>query len=117
MTRREIVVDPSFTVRLRQLRLARGLSYRDFGTISRSYVHELETGRKRPTPEIAAALDKALDAGVQLAALVRLRASGAPVEAIDSDVDEIDAVELARRVSASDVGAETIKRLERAADD
>jgi transcriptional regulator with XRE-family HTH domain len=61
MARRVIVADPSFGVRLRELRLRRGMSYRDFGTTSRSYVWELETGRKRPTPEIAAALDTATE--------------------------------------------------------
>jgi transcriptional regulator with XRE-family HTH domain len=38
------------------------------------------------------------------------------VRAVSPD-DEIEALELARRVSASDVGAETIQRLERAVDD
>lgn len=116
MTRREIVVDPSFGARLRELRSARRMSYRDFGTISRSYVHELETGRKRPTPEIAAALDQALGADGQLAALVRLAEPHTHIEA-GADSDEIEALELARRVSASDVGVETMGRLEWAVDD
>lgn len=115
MTRREIVVDPSFGARLRELRIARRMSYRDFGTISRSYVHELETGRKRPTPEITAALDRALDAGGRLSALVRL---AEPRQHVDlAGDDEIEALELARRVAVSDVGAETMDRLERAVDD
>ena len=115
MARREIVVDPSFGPLLRELRTTRGMAYRDFGTISRSYVHELETGRKRPTPEIAAALDRALDAGGRLAALVHL---GDPHRALDvAGDDEIEAIELARRVSASDVGSETLDRMEWAVDE
>ena len=112
MSRRDISVDPSFPTRLRELRTARDMSFRDFGTISRSYVHDLETGRKRPTPEIAAALDRALDAGGQLAALVQVAVRPQFTEtAVD---DEIEALELARRLAASDVGAETMARLESA---
>jgi hypothetical protein len=91
------------------------MTLRDFGTISRSYVHDLESGRKRPTPEIAAALDRALDAGGQLTALVRLTDHQRPAESAEND--EIEAIELARRVTASDVGAETLRRLESAVDD
>jgi transcriptional regulator with XRE-family HTH domain len=115
MTRREIAVDPTFATRLRELRVARGMSYRDFGTVSRSYVHELESGQKRPTPEIATALDRALDARGQLAALVRVITNDEPEP--PSDDDELAAIDLARRVAASDVGAETLDRLDRIVDD
>jgi transcriptional regulator with XRE-family HTH domain len=116
MARRIIVADPSFGVRLRELRLRQGIAYRDFGTISRSYVWELETGRKRPTPETAAALDKALNAGGTLAALVNVEAAKPPAR-VDATDDELEALELARRAAASDVGEETITRLERIVDD
>jgi transcriptional regulator with XRE-family HTH domain len=126
MPRRVIVADPNFGRRLAELRKQRGLSYRDFVAISPSYVHELETGRKRATPEIAAALDDELGAGGELAALVRVESAVPPrlaptpkpraAERADPD-DEEDALELARRVAASDVGEETIARLEWAVDD
>jgi len=118
--RRTIVVDPLFSARLRALRLERGLSLRGFPGISRSYVSELETGRKRPTPEIAAALDRVLEAGGQLAALVSIKPAGEhrPVGTPDGGLDdEREALELARRVAASDVGEETVLRLERAVDE
>ncbi len=115
MARRVITADPSFGDRLRELRTQRGMSMRDFGTISRTYVSELETGRKRPTPEIAAALDKALNAQGTLAALVHT--GTAPPEPPDGEDDELEALELARRAAASDVGEATISRLEQVADD
>jgi GntR family transcriptional regulator len=67
------VVDSHFPGLLRNLRHDRGLSLRDLARIvhySHSYVWDLETGRKQPTPEIAAALDTALAAGGALTDLV-----------------------------------------------
>jgi transcriptional regulator with XRE-family HTH domain len=116
MSRRHIIVDPAFAARLRELRTACGMSYRDFGVVSRSHVHDLETGRKQPSPEIAAALDRALGADGHLAQLVRIAPKDElPLPTFDDD--EIEALELARRVAASDVGAETVTRLEWAVDD
>ncbi len=128
MPRRRIVVDPSFGPCLKQLRQQRGMSYRSFSVVSATYVYELETGRKRPTPEIAAALDGELDAGGALVALVAVEQSqtGRPAPERSGDLrslprrnvdDEEDAFELARRVAASDIGEETIGRLEAAVDD
>jgi transcriptional regulator with XRE-family HTH domain len=117
MARRVITVDPSFGIRLRELRIQRGMSQRDFGTVSRTYVSELETARKRPTPEIAAALDKALNAGGTLIALVTTDAEAPAPAAAPREDDEIQALELARRAAASDVGEETISLLEQAVDD
>ncbi len=116
MPRRDFTVDPTFGARLRELRALRGMSYRDFGTVSRSHVHDLEIGRKQPSPEVAAALDRALGADGQLTQLVRPVVDGAAAPEIAGDTDELDAFELARRVAASDVGAETISRLEWAVD-
>ena len=126
MPRRRIVVDPNFAQRLRELRKRRGMSYRSFQVVSATYVYELETGRKRPTPEIAAALDKELDARGGLAALVfvdQTPCRSAPGQRTDAGElpadgdDEEGAFELARRVAASDVGEETVTRLELAVDD
>jgi transcriptional regulator with XRE-family HTH domain len=116
MPRRDFTVDPTFGARLRELRAARGMSYRDFGTVSRSHVHDLEIGRKQPSPEVAAALDRALGANGQLTQLVRPIIDGVSAPQTGGDADELDAFELARRVAASDVGAETITRLEWAVD-
>ena len=116
MSRRRVIVDSAFAGRLRELRAARGMSYRDFGTVSRSHVFDLETGRKQPSPEIAAALDQALHADGSLVRLVRVATSDEQPIPGNGD-DEIAALELARRVAASDVGAETVDRLEWAVDD
>lgn len=119
MARRVVIVDPAFSERLRELRVDRGLAFRDFGVVSSSYVHDLESGRKRPTPEIAEALDKALNANGQLSAMVSVGSAtvATTMAATDADDDEIEAIELGRRVAASDVGEDTIHRLESAVDD
>lgn len=62
----------SFAARMRALRTERGLSLRKLAATAfygKSYLHELETGAKEPTPEVARRIDDALDAGGALAAL------------------------------------------------
>lgn len=108
------MTDPSarFAAELRRLRTERGLSYRalaEQATQGKSYIEDLEKGRRQPNPGVAANLDKALAAGGRLAATLRPPA--------DEDTEaELEAIELARRITASDVSAETLDRLERAAD-
>jgi transcriptional regulator with XRE-family HTH domain len=111
MPRRD--VDPAFGRRLRELIQDRGLSYRALANRThhgKSYLHDLAAGRRAPTPATATRLDDALGAGGELAALAD------PGRRWAGD-DELDALELARRVEASDVSAETLRRLERAVDD
>ena len=55
-------MDESFGDALHQLRTEHGLSLRDLGTaahLSKSYVENLEKGRRQPTRETAAVLSKA----------------------------------------------------------
>jgi transcriptional regulator with XRE-family HTH domain len=106
-------VDPRFPDRMRELLEQRGVSYRVLAARifhAKSYVYDLATGRKSPTPEVAKRIDDALDAGGALAALVRVGPAAAAG-------DEIDALELGRRVAASDLSAETLQRLEDAVDE
>jgi transcriptional regulator with XRE-family HTH domain len=101
-----------FAEELRRLRTQRGLSVRDLATLAhcgKTQIHDLETGRRRPTDAIARGLDDAFGAHGRLAGMLR---AGVP----DGDESEIDAIELTRRVTASDVGNETLDGLERAAD-
>ena len=66
------MTEPSFPVRLRQLRAERGLCLRDLAKLTyhgKTYLHELETGAKSPTPQTARRVDDALQAGGELAAL------------------------------------------------
>lgn len=112
------VVDPRFGDMLRRLRTQRGLSYRDLArraTYGKSYLHDLETGRKQPTPETAHRLDEILDADGQLASLVAAAQVATNIAA--GAEEELDAWELARRVEASDVSPGTLERLEGAVDD
>jgi GntR family transcriptional regulator len=66
-------VEAQFCDLLRHLRRQRHWSLRRLAKLvnySHTYLWEIETGRKHPTPEIAAALDRVLGAGGQLAELV-----------------------------------------------
>ena len=70
-----------FGTRLMRLRLARGLSLRELAletNVSRSYLGNLERGRKRPSAAVAAACDAGLAAG---GALVELAAASASASA------------------------------------
>ncbi|MEV0729561.1 helix-turn-helix domain-containing protein [Polymorphospora sp. NPDC050346] len=70
---RRIMVDPSFGVRLKELRELRRLSLRRLGQLvhcSHGYLWELEAGSKRPSVSVAAALDATLDAEGRLSAMV-----------------------------------------------
>lgn len=67
------VVDPRFPTELARLRRERGLSLRELARrafCGKSYLHDLEAGRTRPSSEAARHLDGVLDAGGQLVALV-----------------------------------------------
>lgn len=64
----------TFGQALRRLRGSR--SVRDVAALascSKSYVSDLQNGKATPTPEMAAALDRALDAGGELVALASVR--------------------------------------------
>jgi transcriptional regulator with XRE-family HTH domain len=66
-------MDPAFPRRLRELREGAGLSLRALAAAalsSKSHVHEFETGAAVPTRETLALLDRALDAGGELEAMV-----------------------------------------------
>lgn len=104
-------VDPRFPEQLRKLLDERGMSYRTLAAVtfySKSHLHDLATGRKQPTPEAARRIDDALTAAGHLAELAR---PPAPLG------DEVEALELARRVAASDISPDTLDRIETAVDD
>ncbi|MEU1686638.1 helix-turn-helix transcriptional regulator [Micromonospora sp. NPDC005707] len=66
------MTEPSFAGRLRALREASGLSLRALARLTfygKSYLHELETGAKIPTPQIARQLDRVLRANGELVAM------------------------------------------------
>src|SRR5206468_373544 len=91
-------VDPRFGQLLRALLDERGMSYRALATRvyqSKTHLHELATGLKAPTVEIATRLDNALDAGGSLLALAGATLTEPRVATIDATVDpEVEAVEL-----------------------
>ncbi|GGR96196.1 hypothetical protein GCM10010169_45910 [Micromonospora fulviviridis] len=66
------MTEPSFACRLRALREESGLSLRGLARLTfygKSYLHELETGAKAPTAQIAQQLDRVLRARGELVAL------------------------------------------------
>lgn len=105
-----------FGTELARLMDARGVGVRQLARAvycNPGHVSNLRSGKARPSPELAAAIDEHLKAAGMLAALVP--AAGTPdVSAAD---DEIAAIELERRAVASDVGDRTCERLELAVDD
>lgn len=100
---------PVFGELLRQLRQERGLSLRALGSQAhraKSHLHDLETGRKAPTAQAAADLDRVLRAGGRLVEL------GPPVPTVSAPEEE-----LRQRFEASDVSAGTLERLEAVVDE
>jgi transcriptional regulator with XRE-family HTH domain len=103
-------VDPRFPSELRRLRNERGLSVRALAALahqSHGLISDLETGRRPPLPDVAERLETAL--AVPPGTLTAM------VDVELADDDGLDAVELARRVTASDVRG-ALPRLEGAVD-
>ncbi|MBG6064941.1 transcriptional regulator with XRE-family HTH domain [Micromonospora ureilytica] len=66
------MTDPSFAERMRQLRDAQHISLRNLAKITyhgKTYLHELETGMKTPTAQVAQRIDDALNAAGELVSL------------------------------------------------
>lgn len=108
----------TFGERMKTLMAERGISLRKLArTIDYDvgYLSKVANGHKRPSRAMAERIAAALGAGDTLAAL--LSATAVALDSVPTTDDEIQALELARRASASDVGNETITRLELAVDD
>ncbi|MDG4767882.1 helix-turn-helix transcriptional regulator [Solwaraspora sp. WMMD406] len=72
------VVDPGLPATLRALREQAGLSLRDLARMvysSRSHLHDIEQGRRRPRPDLLARVDEALQTGGTLTAMIHTPAS------------------------------------------
>lgn len=103
-----------FSEALKRLMAQRGVGVRQLaGAVycNPGHLSNLRSGKARPSPELAAAIDERLQAGGVLVALAATDGKPAVV------ADEIAAIELARRAEASDVGNGTCERLELAVDD
>lgn len=105
MSRRTVIVDPSFPGRLRELREERGLSYRALGALA-AYSHtllwEVEAGRKSPTVDLAKRLDDVLDTGDALTRLITTPAQTPPLT-FDDDLRMAYLARHPRRVDAEAV--------------
>lgn len=117
MDRRE-----AFAAELRRHRAEAGLSLGGLAGaahVNRGYVGHVEHGQRWPSRTVVGALDAAVGAGgALLAAWTAAEAvPAAPLATGPGDTAELEAVELARRVAASDLGGETLARLEAAVDD
>lgn len=101
-----------FSQRMRELLDERAMSLRALAArtyYSKSYLGELATGRKKPSADAARRIDEALGAGGELVSLIEAVGPGEP--------DEFEALELARRIAASDLSGETLDQLETIVDD
>lgn len=101
-------VDPRFPERMRQLRQLRGLSLRELerrAFFGKSYLHELETGTKMPTTEVARRVDDALNAAGELAEMV----TDVPG---DEQARTWETSELLARVQSSDTSPTTLEALQ-----
>ncbi|WFE35860.1 helix-turn-helix transcriptional regulator [Micromonospora sp. WMMD975] len=68
------VIDGRFGAELRRLRTAAGLSLRQLAPLvlsSRGHLHDLETGRRQPTVDLAGRLDATLDTNGLLSSMLR----------------------------------------------
>lgn len=109
---------PSFGQELARLRAARGLSLAQLAQLvpcHRGYIAQLEHGDRRPSPPLARKLDDALGARGLLAELAT-QEPARRVQSHDGPDSEFEALELARRVAASDVGETALIGLEQATD-
>lgn len=95
---------------------ARALNYNP------SYLSRVLSGKQLPSPKLAQGLDQLVGAEGALVALASFDSQSAsspkdpPWGAGPGSDDDLEALELARRVQASDVGTETLDRLEEAFD-
>src|ERR1700734_1124183 len=104
-----------FGAELARLMTARGGGVRELARMvpcNPGHISNLRNGKARPSPELAADLDKALGADGTLAALAPApRRHRLPVPDLAAADDEIAALELARRAEASDVGSSVLEQL------
>ncbi|MEU4820241.1 helix-turn-helix transcriptional regulator [Actinomadura sp. NPDC023710] len=105
----------TFGAMLRQLMDERQISQRRLAGLvpcNDGYVSRVARDLKVPSPEMAARFDEVLAAGGELEALRPSTPAAAPP--LD---DELEALDLGRRVTASDVGEETLVALEMTVDE
>lgn len=105
---------------MRDLMAERDVSQRQLAKITNydeAYLSRVVNGKQAPSRRLAEVLDKALGAeGRLIAERQSAQTSAERYTGLTPD-DELDAFELARRVAASDVGADTLFQLEAAVDD
>jgi transcriptional regulator with XRE-family HTH domain len=109
-----------FAQELRRLRTEQGWSLAQLAKrvpCNRAYLSQLEHGERRPSPQLAQRVDDALGAGGALSAVACSQPSQQlSPQLIEDQDDEFEALELSRRLAASDIGATTLAGLEDAAD-
>ncbi|TDB93096.1 XRE family transcriptional regulator [Nonomuraea longispora] len=108
----------TFGEKTRELMTQRGISLRKLAAAANydaGYLSKILNGHKPPTMELARQLETVLAAPGDLVEFVP---PSARCTSDDSGTDdELDALELSRRAAASDIGTETLHRLELAVDD
>lgn len=101
-----------FAAVLARLMAERGLGVRELARTvpcNPGHLSSLRNGKAQPSLELAQAIDRALGAGGELAAVAVPRV-------VLAEDDEIEAIELGRRAEASDIGGATLGQLEAVVD-
>jgi tetratricopeptide (TPR) repeat protein len=113
-----------FGTELARLMAVRGVGVRELARMvpcNPGHISNLRSGKARPSPELAEALDERLEAGGALYVLVpaheRRRPQSAASWGDGAAADEIAAMELGRLAEATEVGTGTVERLELAVDE
>ena len=113
-----------FGTELARLMAVRGVGVRELARMvpcNPGHISNLRSGKARPSPELAEALDERLGAGGALYALVPAHERRGPQPAASwgdgAAADEIAAMELGRLAEATEVGTGTVERLELAVDE
>jgi transcriptional regulator with XRE-family HTH domain len=113
-----------FGTELARLMAARGVGVRELARMvpcNPGHISNLRSGKARPSPELAGALDDRLEASGSLRALVAAhelrRPQPAGIRDDSAAADEIAALDLGRLVEATEIGTGTVERLELAVDE
>jgi transcriptional regulator with XRE-family HTH domain len=112
-----------FGTELARLMAARGVGVRELARMvpcNAGHISNLRSGKARPSPELAEALDERLEAGGSLCALIPVNERRRPQPTLiwdDGAADEIAAMELGRLAEVTELGTGTVERLELAVDE
>jgi hypothetical protein len=99
-------VDPRFASRMRELLAERNVSFRTLATMTfhaKSYLHQISTGAKQPTVELARRIDDALDARGELVGYISEEVGDVRRRTMITALAALGLGQAADRIAVSDV--------------